>query len=128
MNNIHVNASDKLTTPRLFYDGGCRLCQREIAHLAQPLAGKMQLVDINDPAFSEWQGVDKLQMMRQIHVWTGERFLVGIDASVYYWKAAGWRLLPGLLSLPGVYQCAKLGYALWANWRFRGLLKRQCRI
>jgi predicted DCC family thiol-disulfide oxidoreductase YuxK len=128
MNNIHVNTSDQLTTPRLFYDGGCRLCQREIAHLAQPLAGKMQLVDINDPAFSEWQGVDKLQMMRQIHVWTGERFLVGLDASLYYWRAAGWRVLPWLLSLPGVYQCAKLGYALWANWRFRDVRKRQCRI
>lgn len=128
MKNSQVNLSVKLTTPRLFYDGGCRLCQREIEHLAQPLAGKMLLVDINQPTFSEWQGVDKLQMMRLIHVWTGEHFLVGLDASLYYWKAAGWRVLPAVLSLPGIYSCAKLGYSLWASWRFRGLLKRQCKI
>jgi predicted DCC family thiol-disulfide oxidoreductase YuxK len=128
MNYIDGNTSDQLTTPRLFYDGGCRLCQREIAHLSQPLSEKMLLVDINDPAFSEWQGVDKLEMMRQIHVWTGEGFLVGLDASLYYWRAAGWRVLPGVLSLPGIHACAKLGYSLWANWRFRGVRKRQCRI
>lgn len=128
MNNIHLNTSNQLTTPRLFYDGGCRLCQREIAHLAQPLAGKMQLVDINDPAFSGWQGVEKPEMMRQIHVWTGEGFLVGLDASLYYWRAAGWRVLPGVLSLPGIHACAKLGYSLWANWRFRGVRKRTCQI
>lgn len=113
-------------TPRLFYDGSCALCRREMADLQTRLSRHFLLVDISDPGFQGWQGADRQTMMQKIHVWTGAEFLVGLDASLYYWEKAGWKWLARLLRLPVIHAAATMGYNLWAQWRVRK--QRTCKV
>lgn len=106
-------------TPRLFYDGSCSLCRKEIDHLQKRLSRHFILVDISDAGFTGWQGVDKQSMMQKIHLWTGAEFLVGLDASIYYWEKVGWKLPARLLRLPLIHSLAVGAYNLWAQWRFK---------
>lgn len=106
-------------TPHLFYDGSCNLCRREIDHLHKRLSRHFILVDISHPDFVSWQGIDKVSMMEKIHVWTGAEFLVGLDASLYYWEKVGWKLPAKFLRLPLIHSVAVAAYNLWAAWRFR---------
>ncbi len=109
---------DKLvTTPHLFYDGSCRLCQREISHLYKSLSRHFVLVDISDPSFVGWNGVTRNAMMQKIHVWDGVEFLVGLDATLYYWDKTHLKLLSQLLSLPLIKPIAGYFYNQWARWR-----------
>lgn len=106
-------------TPHLFYDGSCSLCRREMDHLQKRLSRHFILVDISDPDFTNWQGVDKASMMQKIHLWTGSEFLVGLDASLYYWEKVGWKLPAKFLRLPVIHGVAVGAYNLWAHWRFK---------
>ncbi|GAB2591332.1 thiol-disulfide oxidoreductase DCC family protein [Nitrincola alkalisediminis] len=107
--------------PRLFYDGKCPLCEKEICYLNPKLLGKIALIDISEAGFEGWGGVSKQAMMKKIHVWTGQNFLIGLDATLYYWRLAGLSLPAKLLSLPLVYSIANAGYNIWAHWRYRRL-------
>lgn len=104
---------------KLFYDGSCRLCRHEMHWLAPRLNSKLQMVDISDDRFSSFAGVDKAQMMALLHVWDGQKFITGIDASLYYWQLAGFRLLVSLLRLPPCYWLASKAYGYWAAKRKR---------
>ena len=101
----------------LFYDGSCGLCRKEILLLEQRLNGKIQLQDISESQFHSFKGIDASDMMLTLHLWDGERFITGLDASLYYWSLAGLNTLVFFLRLPGCYQSAKLGYALWRRFR-----------
>ena len=102
---------------KLFYDGSCKLCQREIGALAPKLSSHLQLVDISTDGFSGFAGVSKGAMMRQIHLWDQDHFIIGIDASLHYWQLAGYRKLVAFLRLPPCYWLASKAYALWARKR-----------
>lgn len=106
-------------TKILFFDASCRLCRHEIGWLAPKLADKLTLVDISQDAFTGHAGVSKSTMLAQIHLWDGQRFLIGLDATLYYWRLAGMRLLPWLLALPGVNAVAQKAYLVWASRRQR---------
>ena len=105
---------------KLFYDGSCALCQREIALLAPKLTPQLELVDISAPGFEGFAGVDKAAMMHQIHLWLDDHFITGIDASLHYWQLAGHTWLVALLRLPPCYYLADKAYRYWAAKR------RQC--
>lgn len=102
---------------KLFYDGRCRLCQREINWLAPRLVHQLELVDISQPGFSEFAGVSKNEMMQQIHLWQHDHFITGIDATLYYWQLAGHRWLVAFLRLPPCYWLANKAYAYWSAKR-----------
>ncbi|MCD8513888.1 MAG: DUF393 domain-containing protein [Nitrincola sp.] len=106
-------------TPHLFYDGSCSLCRKEINHLHKRLSRHFILVDISQPEFKGWQGVDRASMMEKIHLWNGVEFLVGLDASLYYWEKVGWKLPAKLLRLPIIHSIAVSAYNLWAAWRLK---------
>lgn len=105
--------------PRLFYDGRCGLCRREVAHLRSRLSEHFLLVDISDPEFDSWQGVDRDTMLASIHVWDGKQFLTGLEATLFYWNKVGWSFAAKLIRLPLIYRVADLTYRLWAAWRLR---------
>lgn len=113
-----------MTDAQLFYDGSCRLCRWEIRHLAPRLRGKIKLIDISSADFDGFAGVSKATMMDQLHLWDGQRFHLGLDASFYYWRLAGWGWLVKLLSFPGIHYMAKAAYQRWAARRCQG----QCTI
>ncbi|WP_151703077.1 thiol-disulfide oxidoreductase DCC family protein [Nitrincola alkalilacustris] len=121
-----MHETDATDVPRLFYDGSCSLCRREIDHLRNRLVAHFTLVDISDSGFESWQGVGRLAMMKKIHVWTGVHFLVGLEASLYYWEKVGWTIPVSIIRLPGVHRLAGWAYDGWANWRFRK--RAQCGV
>ena len=102
---------------KLFYDGSCRLCQREINWLAAKLTPHLELVDISAEGFNGFAGVTKQAMMQQIHLWQDDHFIIGIDATLHYWQIAGYSKLVSLIKLPPCYWIAKKTYAYWAAKR-----------
>lgn len=104
---------------KLFFDGSCKLCRHEIDYLAPKLALKLELIDISATDFTGYAGVSKQAMLAQIHLWDGERFIVGLAATLYYWRLAGMHFLPWLLSLPLINFLANKAYQYWAKKRLR---------
>mgnify|MGYP000597766021 CR=1 FL=1 len=115
-----------MATKRLFYDGSCGMCRREIEHLRARLERELELVDISAPAFEPPPGYTLTDMMERIHLYDGEQMRVGLPASLAYWRVAGggFRMLAGLLNLPGVFGLANRAYNGWAAWRLR---RQACR-
>jgi len=111
-----------MTNQRLYYDGSCGLCRREIEHLRSRLEPALELVDISAPAFEPPPGYTPAAMMERIHLYDGERMHVGLPASLVYWRLAGggFRLLAAVMRLPGIYALANRAYNAWAAWRLRG--------
>lgn len=102
---------------KLFYDGSCRLCQREINWLAPKLLPQLELVDISAAHFTGFAGVSKSAMMQKIHLWHQDRFITGIDATLHYWHLAGHHWLVALLRLAPCYWLATKAYSYWAAKR-----------
>jgi predicted DCC family thiol-disulfide oxidoreductase YuxK len=113
---------------KLFYDGSCSLCQREISWLRPKLTPHLDLVDISDVAFTGYKGVNKATMMRHIHLWHHDHFITGIDASLHYWQLAGHRWIVTLLRLPLCYWIATKAYASWASRRARCSVDKECKL
>jgi predicted DCC family thiol-disulfide oxidoreductase YuxK len=102
---------------KLFFDGSCSLCQREISWLRPKLSPHLELVDISAAGFTGFEGVTKAAMMQHIHLWHHDHFLIGIDASLHYWQLAGHTWLVALLRFAPCYWLAKKAYAYWADKR-----------
>jgi predicted DCC family thiol-disulfide oxidoreductase YuxK len=102
---------------KLFFDGSCALCRREINWLAPKLKPHLELIDISTESFSGFAGANKAAMMQQIHLWREDHFLIGIDASLHYWQLAGHSWLVAFLRLPPCYWLASKAYAYWAAKR-----------
>jgi len=110
----------------VFYDGGCPLCRREIAHyrrLDRPAA--IDWVDITkDEHALDAVGLDLATAMRRIHAHEpDDRLVTGINAFVAIWRRLPWyRRLASLvigLRLTGPLDWA---YGRFADWR----LRRRC--
>lgn len=111
----------------VYYDGGCPLCSKEIAHyrrLDKP--GRIRWVDLMAAGEElEQVGLDFETAMRRIHVREADgRLVSGVPAFV-----AMWRRLPGYRMLAGGVQGLRLtrplewGYVRFADRRYR----RRCR-
>lgn len=110
----------KPTTPpdtlQVLYDGGCPLCQREIAHvkgLAERQGGNsLCFVDISSATAGAAFTADRDQLLARFHVQRadGSR-LDGAPAFVAMWsRLPGWRHLALLARLPGAMLLLELGY------------------
>lgn len=86
---------------RVFYDGGCPLCRREIAHYRRlkPLQ-PIEWIDIDKvPDRVAEYGVDHAQAMARLHVQASDGTLhTGAFAFLAMWRGLpGWRWLAWLL-------------------------------
>lgn len=118
---------------KVFYDGGCRVCSREMDQYRRHDRRKqLQMIDIDAPDFDPAvYGRDREAFMARLHVQDASgRFHVGIDAFVQIWSVLpqpGLHLLAALVPLPGIRQLAMLGYALFArNRRYLPRRKTDC--
>jgi predicted DCC family thiol-disulfide oxidoreductase YuxK len=106
---------------KIFFDGNCIVCDLEISHYARILPDVFELVDISSPTFSAGQyGLDPRAVNEHMHVATeaGE-VRVGVDAFAYLWsKIPRYSVASRLIVLPGVYGLAKMGYSLFAKYRY----------
>ena len=109
--------------PILFFDGGCPLCRREIAHYRRlDREGRIHWVDIHsDPAALAPYGIAPEEAMRRIHAINEDgRPISGVAAFVLVWRhLPGYRwLVRGLSGLRLVGPLDR-AYGRFAAWRYR---------
>lgn len=109
-----------------FFDGGCPLCRREIAHYrGLDRAGRIDFVDIHAGATTlATVGLDPDAAMRRMHVWDPDAGLIsGVPAFVAIWRRLpGYRLLARLVTALRLTGPLEWGYVRFAAWR----LARRC--
>jgi predicted DCC family thiol-disulfide oxidoreductase YuxK len=109
-----------------FFDGGCPLCRREIAHYRQlDRRGAIRWVDIlDDRGALEEAGIDRETAMRRLHVAEADGTIrTGVPAFVAIWRRLpGYRYLATLVDGLGLVRPLDLVYGRFADWR----LKRRC--
>jgi predicted DCC family thiol-disulfide oxidoreductase YuxK len=116
---------------RVFYDGACAVCAREIEHyLRRDQAGRLVPIDISAADFDPHPcGIPLSALMFELHVIDRQGTIYrGVDAFWAIWQAFPatplfW-LLGRLVTLPLLRPLARLGYRAFARIR-RYLPKRR---
>lgn len=115
----------------IYYDGACRVCSAEMEHYRRKdHGGRLLFADISSAGFRAVEGGPTFaEFMARMHVRdaTG-RFYTGIEAFQVIWRACPepWlHAAASVLTLPLVKQGARLGYALFARYRYL-LPKKSC--
>ena len=107
---------------RVFFDGACPLCVREIAAYRRSGEGlPIEWVDVSTPTATAPPGFDLARMKRRFHVTAADgRMLSGAQAFAYLWDSLpGWRLLGRLARLPGVLMLLEAmyrGFLVFRPW------------
>jgi predicted DCC family thiol-disulfide oxidoreductase YuxK len=109
--------------PVVFYDGGCPLCRREIAHYRRlDTAARLRWVDAatDDEALTA-HGLDYPRAMAELHVLDSEgRWQRGIDAFLVIWnRLPGYRRLAWIITRLGLRGPLGWAYRHFAAWRYR---------
>lgn len=107
----------------MFYDGGCPLCSREVAHYRRiDTRQAVDWIDIfSDPESLEAHSIEYESAMKHLHVRTPQGEIVrGAYAFHELWKALpGYRYLAKVTSLPGVLPLLDKVYDRFAERRFK---------
>ena len=107
---------------RMFYDGGCPLCRREVAHYRRlDRRDRIDWVDISrDPETLAVLGVTLEQAMARLHVQDPQgRLLTGVPAFAAVWDALpGYRHLARLVRALRLVPALDWGYARFARRRY----------
>ena len=110
---------------RVFYDGKCGLCRREIEHYRRVAPEAVFLwVDITiDSAELEKLGVSYADGLKLLHAEDNQGTLHrGVDAFILIWQQMPrWRILAAFVSLPFIRTIAQSLYSRFAAWRFKRL-------
>lgn len=114
----------------IFYDGSCVVCSTEMeVYRRRNPEQRLLFTDISSPEFDagEYPRTQQ-QFMAELHVRNARgEFYTGVDAFLALWNAfpsgSLYRLLGGVVALPGVHLAARGGYLLFA--RFRHLLPKR---
>ena len=109
---------------RVFYDGACPVCSREIAHyLRRDHQGKLLAVDISAADFDpQSYRIPLPSFLAELHaIDQAGTVYRGVAAFRAIWLAfpdvPHYRWLAVLLQLPLINPCARLGYRLFARFR-----------
>lgn len=109
--------------PRVFYDGGCPICRREIAHYKRlDRAGAVIWHDlVQEPDAASAHGIDPVAAMAIFHVVDGdERIRTGVDAFVTVWlQLPYWYLLAGVVHHLRLTRPLEAAYRWYAPRRLR---------
>ena len=120
----HVSAQNTgPSRPMVFYDGGCPLCRREIAHYRRMDSAKsLCWVDaLNEPETLAEHGLSLEQAMAELHVLdTAGRWQRGVDAFLVIWQhLPAYRWLAKLVTVLGLRRPLGFFYRHFAAWRNR---------
>lgn len=116
--------------PRVFYDGGCPVCRREIAHYRRlDRDGRVQWHDIDaHPETLDDHGIDRIDAMRRFHVVDANgRVRSGADAFTVVWaELPGWQIVGRVVRALRLHAPLEWAYGLWAARRWRRLQGTRC--
>lgn len=122
--------SDNAYPVRVFYDGKCGLCRREIAYYKRIAPHNVfAFMDITqDAALFNSLGFTIEQGLKALHVQTPDATIhIGVDAFIEIWKRLkGWRYLGWMASVSGIRQSLSFVYHRFAAWRFKRLGYDHC--
>jgi predicted DCC family thiol-disulfide oxidoreductase YuxK len=111
------------TRPVVFYDGGCPLCRREIAHYRRLRgAADLRWVDVvGEPDNLEKFGLSVEAAMQELHVRDADgRWQRGVDAFLIIWRhLPRYRWLAWLVSGTGLRAPLAWAYRRFAARRYR---------
>lgn len=120
----HVSAQNTdPARPMVFYDGGCPLCRREIAHYRRiDRAERLIWVDAaNEPETLARHALSLEQAMIELHVLDAAGcWQRGVDAFLVIWQqlpAYGW--LAKMVTVLGLGRPLGFVYRHFAAWRYR---------
>ena len=107
----------------VFFDGGCPLCSREIAHYRRlkPL-GLIDWIDVSMPNVDlTAYGIDQEQAMRRFHVLDSQGCLhTGAGGFVALWtQLPGYRWISRVAINFGLVRLMDRFYQKFADWHFR---------
>ena len=109
--------------PIVFYDGGCPLCRREIAHYRRiDSAGRLQWTDAaSDTGILARHALTQDQAMAGLHVLDSNGdWQRGIDAFLVIWQQLpGYRWLAKLVTVLRLRHPLEFFYQHFAAWRYR---------
>jgi predicted DCC family thiol-disulfide oxidoreductase YuxK len=112
-----------MSRPIVFYDGGCPLCRREIAHYQRiDRERRIQWTDIQQqPDTLQAHGLSWQQAMQRMHVRDSDGQMVsGAAAFAALWRhIPRYHLLAVFVSLPGIHWLAEQVYSVFARRRYR---------
>jgi len=113
--------------PVFFYDGGCPLCRREVAHYRRlDRAGAVDWVDLlAAPQRLRQAGLDTRRAMARLHVIDGDgRLLSGVPGFVAIWRRLPYyRHLARIVTALGLLRPLDWAYDHFAARRFRSRCK-----
>lgn len=117
---------------KVFYDGKCGLCRREIDYY-QTIAPDdvFEWVDITlDASGLEGLGVTYAEGLKLLHAQDAQGKLhVGVDAFILIWRHLPlWRVLSFIVGSGFIRPIAKFAYSAFAAWRFKRLAHCQIAI
>ncbi|MCQ4347634.1 DUF393 domain-containing protein [Pseudomonas stutzeri] len=104
----------------LYYDGACPLCAREIRLLRRRAdAARLQLVDIAAGDFDPTSlGLSLTQLQARLHArFADGRWVDGLDATFWSWRAAGLGHWAAPLRWPPLRPLLEAGYRLFCRLR-----------
>lgn len=111
-----------MTKLRVFYDGACPICRKEIAaYRRADTAGAIDWLDIWACASGESLPLKRELLLARFHVQTpsGELISGARGFIALWWEVPGWRGLARVCSLPGAPFILELGYKLFLRIRPR---------
>lgn len=116
----------------VFYDGGCPLCRREIAHYQRlDRHSDIEWTDIHAHAdLLKPYGVDWETAMQRFHVLGMDgRMLSGAYAFAAMWERLPYyRILALIVSFPGILWLLDGAYRQFASWRWKRICTEACAI
>lgn len=115
---------------KVFYDGKCGLCRREIGHYKRIApVGVFEWVDITVDASSlERLGITYSHALKLLHAQDNQGKLhIGVDAFILIWRQIPrWRVLASIVGSSFIRPAAEIAYKAFAAWRFNRLA--HCKI
>ncbi|MDB3870230.1 DUF393 domain-containing protein [Candidatus Thioglobus sp.] len=108
---------------KVFYDGKCGLCSKEINHY-KSIAPKdvFEWVDVTESSLDLSKETFSLaEALKVLHVKNSKNELfLGLDAFILIWsKLPKFRILATITSLPVIRSILRFAYKKFANWRFK---------
>ncbi|MGB5425202.1 MAG: DUF393 domain-containing protein [Gammaproteobacteria bacterium] len=107
--------------PLVFFDGGCPLCRREIAHYRHiDTAQRLRWVDVvSEPEALSRHGLSLEAAMAELHVLDGAgHWQRGIDAFLVIWQQLpAYRWLAKIITALGLRRPLAFAYRHFAAWR-----------
>ena len=106
---------------KVYFDGACQLCSREIEHYAKKDQKKeIQFIDISSPLFSaEAEGLDPIKVNQEIHIRdeSGKDF-TGVEGFILLWSVLpGYGFLSKFAAHSWIKPGLKIAYFIFARSR-----------